>query len=152
MNLNKELYESVCSINLQKVKQLLKNHADPNYIRQAQYYARLNRVSEANEIYDDEKGKWCDSYYNNGSEIPDMELNQPTTPLKLCVFRFSDCLLSNSEQSELIQIAKMLIKYGAHTNDVLEYYIYRYGEKTEDDSVTLWYEFYKLLGGREIKK
>jgi hypothetical protein len=130
--MNKELYESVDCLSLQKVTYLLQNGANPNYVRQAQ-------------IWDNKKSKWCDWYNSDGSEKPDDESYQPTTPLKLCVFKFSDCMSSESDQRMLIQIAKVLIEQGADKNSALDYFISRYGDVEKDDPNDVWCIFYKLL-------
>lgn len=132
-SINKELTECVSKINLQRVTWLLEHNADPNYIRQASYFY---------------KGKWCDAYNNDGTEKRDMEPDQPTTPLKLCVFRFSDCMLTEEDLSQLIQIAKVLIQHGAHKTEALEYFISRYGTTFNLDNTNsndVWSTFYELL-------
>lgn len=62
--------DNVCDINLDIVEKLLYLTADPNYILQARFY----------DIY---RNKWTDWYLKNGDENP--EIDQPTTPLKMCV-------------------------------------------------------------------
>jgi hypothetical protein len=109
----KELYESVGRLDLRRVTQLLETGADPNYVRQDTFY---------------DGSKWCKWYNHDGSEKPDTDPNQPTTPLRLCVFKYSDCLLSEVDRLTLIQIAERLIMYGANKHDARELFVSRYGE------------------------
>mmetsp|Transcript_44487 Transcript_44487/g.69571 ORF Transcript_44487/g.69571 Transcript_44487/m.69571 type:complete len:109 (+) Transcript_44487:252-578(+) len=73
------------------------------------------------------KGKLRALYREDGHELPEEDVVQPTTPLKLCVFRFSDCLLSNEQRLSLLSIAGLLIEHGADKESALQYYEDRYG-------------------------
>lgn len=118
LDINKQLYEYVSLINIEKVEYLLKNNANPNYIRQETFY---------------NNGEWVYLYNKDGNEVPDNDINQPITPLRLCIFRISDCLLTENDRNNIVKIAKLLIKYGANKNGCLEYYVSRYGEISNEE-------------------
>jgi hypothetical protein len=171
-SINKELTDCVSKINLQRVTWLLEHNADPNYIRQASYFYKGKWCDgfkrdlvplETIRFFVETLPKKCDAYNTDGTEKRDMEPDQPTTPLKLCVFRFSDCMLTEEDQLTLIRIAKVLIQHGAHKTEALEYFISRYGTAsnkvgcsravnfvkccTPDNNNTndVWIVFYELL-------
>ena len=129
-NINKQLENAVAQLNLTKVCELLLLNVNLNYVRQDTFFCSI-------------KQKRLLSYNADGSEKPDFDENQPTTPLKLCVFRFSDCLNSESDRSTIIKISEELIKFGASAIEGKEYYESRYGIPASTDG--LWYTFYKLL-------
>lgn len=130
-NINTKLYNSIWKINYDKVKELLTNGANPNYI--CQDFADVNNVYRA--------------LYNFDGIIKSCnDVTQPTTPLKLCVFKFSDCMLTQEKQPELIKIAKLLIIHGANTTDAVKYFESRYGKKSITTMpYSVWYIFYELL-------
>jgi hypothetical protein len=64
------------------------------------------------------------SYNIDGSEKSEIDKYHPTTPLKMCVFRFSDCYVNDFDRLTIIKIAKLLIQFGASVDDAKEYYIY----------------------------
>ncbi|MEW6469987.1 MAG: hypothetical protein AB1458_13750 [Bacteroidota bacterium] len=53
---------------------------------------------------------------------------QPTTPLRLLMFRLSDSLLEDHHFPKLAEIAKLLLKYGADPKPALEIAEHRYGK------------------------
>ena len=59
--------------------------------------------------------------------VPEIDEHQPTTPLKLCVFRLSDYMLEESNKKQLVDIASLLVQYGADKKEALEYFKLRYG-------------------------
>ena len=61
---------------------------------------------------------------------------QPTTPLCMVVFCISDCLLTDKDQMEFKDIAKLLVQAGAETGDALKMAEerYRYDGKITDDT------------------
>jgi len=56
------------------------------------------------------------------------ESYQPTTPLKLVVFRISDCMLTNSDLDDYGIIAKLLLDAGADPIPAMELLNHRYGQ------------------------
>lgn len=106
-HVNKYMEKAIEDMNYDKVKELLINGADPNYIRQHSYYCNENNKHYA--IYD-----------MNGAEIQEIIINniqQPSTPLKLCIFKLSDCRLNDEDMKTLINIANLLLNYGANNED-----------------------------------
>lgn len=59
-------------------------------------------------------------------------LIQPTTPLRLVMFRISDCLLDDNELKTFAEIAKILLKYGADPGPAMEIAEARYGKYNPD--------------------
>src|SRR5688500_1796568 len=53
---------------------------------------------------------------------------QPTTPLRLLMFRLSDSLLEDHHFVQLAEIAKLLLKYGADPKPAMEIAEHRYGK------------------------
>ncbi len=52
---------------------------------------------------------------------------QPSTPLRMVVFRLSDCLLKSDDLDSLRVIAKMLLKSGADPKPAMQLAELRYG-------------------------
>jgi hypothetical protein len=128
-SIDKQLERAVSNLDLEKVQELLLLNANPNYTRQTTFYCRISH-------------KRLFSYNIDGSEKPELDKYQPTTPLKMCVFRFSDCELTDFERLKIIDIAKQLINSGASVFEAKEYYESRYGVSETD---TIKHPFYKLL-------
>ena len=112
-HLNVELYDNIANLNYQKVIELLNNGADPNYIRQE--FMNINDMLRP-------------LYNHDATEKSERDQTQPNTPIKLCVFRFSDCLLNDNDRMTLIDIANILITHGADTRSAFQYFISRYGQ------------------------
>ena len=53
---------------------------------------------------------------------------QPSTPLKLVMFRISDCLLDDSDLKQFLEITKILLSYGADPKPAMEIAESRYGK------------------------
>eukprot|EP00040_Diaphanoeca_grandis_P002820 m.22793 g.22793 ORF g.22793 m.22793 type:complete len:218 (-) comp13953_c0_seq1:86-739(-) len=108
------LTDAVQTHNLDTVKQLLNAGANPDYIRQRTYF---------------EPGvnKEVKLWFANGQPEPDLEPNQPTTPLKLVQFRISDCTLSQTDIAAFHAIEKVLLAAGADPLPASEYRNMRYG-------------------------
>ena len=132
LDINKQLHEYVSLIDIEKVEHLLKNNANPNYIRQKTFC---------------NNDEWVYLYNKNGREIAEDNIYQPITPLKLCVFRISDCLLTEIDRNNIIKIAEILIKYGANDKkECVQYYISRYGEISNEDNDNVdFIKLYKVL-------
>jgi hypothetical protein len=54
--------------------------------------------------------------------------HQPTTPLRMVVFRISDNFLEDEDLNEFAEIAKLLIQYGAEVEPARQLARLRYGE------------------------
>jgi len=104
----------------EKVKSLLEDEANPNYIRQKLEYIN---------------GEYVNLYNEDGSEVPENDPAQPDKPLKLCIFRLSDCLLTDEESGNIIKIAKLLISKGANIAGAKYLYELRYGKINNPDDI-----------------
>lgn len=124
---DKKLYHAVACYNIEEVTQLLKDGANPNYIRQ-------------NSVYDIISNKHVYTFLSDGKEEPEYDLDnkQPTTPLKLVVFRISDCMLIDENLRDFNVIAKLLLDAGANKEGAIKFARNRYGiidnENFEDDN------------------
>jgi hypothetical protein len=114
-SIDKQLYDAVAEYNVEEVRRLLNEGANPNYTRQ-------------NNVYDLISNKYVYTYLFDGTEEPeyDLENMQPTTPLKLVVFRISDCMLECKDIQDFAIIAKLLIDAGADKKLAGEYAKNRY--------------------------
>ena len=75
-------------------------------------------------------------YNSDGTERPEIDEYQPTTPLKLCVFRYSDCMLREPDLLNIRNMCTLLIKYGANDFEAaIKLFESRYGkcENYEND-------------------
>jgi hypothetical protein len=103
------------------------NGADPNYCRQ--------------DMFRDETTKEMLYWYNaDGSEKPEIDDGQPTTPLKLCVFLYSNSTLTDDQRMTIRDIVTLLIQYGGMKVQAREFFEYRYGKPSSGDYM------YELLG------
>ena len=59
----------------------------------------------------------------------------------MCVFKLSDCTLTEVDKQHLIEIVKILIKYGANKEDAKKYFEKRYGGGIHNENG----EIYELL-------
>lgn len=135
LGLDKQLMKSVSGIDRSTVEQLLFSGANPNYCRQESVvkHGRLIWVYDA-----------------DGTPIPESDCGQPSTPLKLCVFRMSDCRLGIEERQTLVEIAELLIQRGANRSGVAEFFRSRYGtpDRIYDEANRAVYQrLYDLLVG-----
>jgi ankyrin repeat protein len=74
-----------------------------------------------------EKGADPNFYYDL-PEYRESPQHQPTTPLRLVVFRISDSLLEDSELEKFSEIAKLLLMAGADPKPAMELAEIRYGK------------------------
>ncbi len=130
MHINAQLIYYVWNLNLQQINKLLQQNANPNYNRQ-------------DIFFDNNEYKYLYWYNEDGTEKMEDDDDQPTNPLKLCVFMLSNCLFTTKEKHIIIKIAELLIEYGANTEDAIAFFERRYGivVKNDDNFNT----FYKLL-------
>lgn len=130
LEIDRQLQFYVREGNLIKVKKLLEKGANPNYIfNQATFSA---------------DGCWYVLWYNADGSIN----TEPTHPalretmLSICIgnFRYGDY---ENDFIREFQIAKLLVEYGANTNDELQVYEKLCGKYEEGDGIR--YDFYSLL-------
>lgn len=100
-----KLTRAIASHNVALVKSLLEEKADPNFHI---------------PFYDDQS--------------IEEQKHQPNTPLRLVVFRISDCLLTPADLLEFERITKLLIEAGADTKSAYELAVLRYGPLTSSIS------------------
>lgn len=131
-SINEQLHNHINNLNFSKIKELLEQGANPNSHIQALFFDK----NEHNWVY------W---YNEDGTEKLWSDDHQPTTPLKLCVFRFSDCMLSSDDYNTIIKITRLLIEYGANNIDAINYYISRYEIPREEDRYSILYEVLQNL-------
>lgn len=119
-NINKQLEYYIKELNEEKIYELLKSGADPNYSRQK-------------TIYDNKNHEYVYLYDSNGNEIKenddDNNVIQPINPLRLCIFYLCDCTNTDEKFRLIFNIAKLLIDYRADKIDALYYYDRLYGTR-----------------------
>ena len=120
-----ELFEAVSNFDVSRVQELLRSGADPNCPRQA--VARNDRVRLVSGAC---SARLVKLFTRDGTPLPDEEPGQPTTPLKLVVFRISDCLLGVAELAAFKLVAEVLLTAGADPIPAVEYARERYGDWT----------------------
>ena len=70
----------------------------------------------------------------NGVRAPgNEESHQPDQPLKMAMFRLSDCFLTAEQEAELANIATILLRYGADPLPAMCIAEFRYGPYAEND-------------------
>ena len=104
-----------------KVRELLAQGANPNYVRRR--YVRDHNFGLSL------------AYHADGSSMPeiDEECFQPTTPLKLVGFRISDCMLTEADLWRFKEVADVLIEYRADAKPALKIMENRYGKWEENE-------------------
>lgn len=143
-----ELFEAVSNFDVRRVQELLRSGADPNCPRQA--VARNDRVRLVSGTC---SARWVKLFTRDGTPLPDEEPGQPTTPLKLVVFRISDCMLGVAELAAFKLVAELLLAAGADPIPAVEYARERYGDWTvehelnslEDEHTGLGHAFRDVL-------
>jgi hypothetical protein len=68
------------------------------------------------------------SYIQHGDENDPVGTMQPTTPLRMVMFRISDNLLVEGDLKQFAEIAKLLLSYGADPKPAMEIAEHRYGK------------------------
>jgi hypothetical protein len=111
-----ELMRAVECAELPLVEQLLRVHgaAIANHRRQL-------RISVSFALF-------CDKIWDaEGKPWPDNDPHQPFSPLRLVVFRISDCCLTPAQSASFRAIATLLISHNADAADAMDYFSSRYG-------------------------
>jgi hypothetical protein len=121
------IFYYISMINYTKVKELLDKGENPNKHQKRTHNGKI-------------------LYNKYGNQDEDIDNEQPTTPLKLIVFKYSDCLLDNKQLNILYKIAVLLKDYGANIDEAGEYYKYRYGDCKGDILFNL------LCGNDDLKR
>jgi len=74
-------------------------------------------------------GFLCDKIWDaDGGPWPDCSPHQPVTPLRLAVFRISDCCLTPLQSAAYGGIVQLLVSHGADAVDALRFFAHRYGQ------------------------
>ena len=90
--------------------------------------------------------QWRAAYFADGTPVPEDCARQPTTPLKMAVFRLSDAMLEEEAQLRLVRIAAALIEHGASREPAKHLYESRYGPaSTDDEPANAFTQMYELL-------
>lgn len=119
--LSQELEEAVGAVDEARVAALLARGADANAVRQ-------RGVSLG--------GRWRDLFSPSGAPLPevDVEHAQPTTPLKLAVFRAADNSLGPEDLARLARVARLLLQHGALAEPALRFMERRHGAFAEAEA------------------
>jgi len=110
-----QLMEAITTPNLALADQLLSTHS--NSI--SNHHRQLN-VHRLGAIWDTEGRPW-----------PETDRRQPFSPLRMVVFRISDCLLTMEGLKSYRRIAELLIAHKADAVDASDYICDRYGRQPE---------------------
>ena len=85
------------------------------------------------------------AYLPDGRPAADEALFQPTTPLKMAVFRLSDCMLDEADRQKLVRIAQALIERGASKDAARAFFESRYGPAEPGEEINAFTQLYALL-------
>ncbi|MBO9480488.1 MULTISPECIES: hypothetical protein [Gammaproteobacteria] len=114
--------------------------SEPGFVRIAsQKRAVDEELMEAVSYHDFERVEDClnrgaDPSYRHSTDQDDPNgFIQPITPLRLVMFRISDCLLNDEDLKEFYKIARCLLDHGADPKPAIKIAEERYG-KYEDNS------------------
>ena len=73
--------------------------------------------------------------------------HQPTTPLRMVIFRISDNLLDYEDLIEFAKIAKLLIQYGAEVEPARQLARLRYGEFNSNAEANPFLDVWRIIEG-----
>ena len=74
-------------------------------------------------------------------------LMQPTTPLRMVMFRISDCDLTDQDLGQFREIAKLLVEYGADTKPAMQIAEVRYGKYDSNEPVSPFMDVWHVVAG-----
>lgn len=123
-----DLIEAVETIDLTRVLTLLEHGAQADGARQLLIRDPLLGLRAA---------------YFEGAPVAEDDPIQPTTPLKMAVFRMSDCMLDETQRLVLLEISRALLRHGAPPAPARMLYETRYG--AADEAEGAFGELYALL-------
>jgi hypothetical protein len=109
-----ELLEAVSNADIDQVGTLLEKGVDPNGRCQLR-------------TYDNISDRYVEVWNADGTPYLDTDEHQPNSPLKMVVFRISDCMLEEDDLLGFKSIAKLLIAAGADRKVAMDYAKARYG-------------------------
>ena len=108
--------DAICNADIEKVKEYISAGIDPNVKRQLWEYDHL-------------MNKYHPIWKNDGSIYEEVARGQPTTPLKLVVFRISDSFLEVNDLQRFKAVAELLVDAGADKIEAIAYARSRYSER-----------------------
>jgi hypothetical protein len=108
-------HDAISYADVDKVKECLESGMDPNAVRQLHHKDLIT-------------GRYLPIWNGDGSPYPEIDEGQPNTPLKLVVFRISDCFLEDEDLIRFEPVAKLLVAAGASCDEAIVYAKSRYGE------------------------
>ena len=107
--------DALCDADIEKVKEYISAGIDPNVKRQLWEHDQL-------------LSRYLPIWKNDGSIYEEVSKAQPITPLKLVVFRISDCFLDVDDLQRFKAVAEILVEAGADKIEAIAYAKRRYGE------------------------
>lgn len=78
-------------------------------------------------------------------EVEPDGLIQPTTPLRLVLFRISDCMLDDYALKQFTKIAKLLLSYGADPKPAMQIAEARYGKYNPEAGESLFMDVWRVV-------
>ncbi|MBN1183812.1 MAG: hypothetical protein JXB49_16080 [Bacteroidales bacterium] len=126
-------------------------YLNTSYFYLMQQYDLNEALMQAVSSYDINAVKYClkqgaDPNYTlfKDEDEPD-GLIQPTTPLRLVMFRISDCLLEDADILKFAEIAKVLIQAGANTKPAIQIAEERYGKFDPDYEDSAFMRVWRII-------
>lgn len=110
-----------------------------NELMEAVTFHKVQRVKELLELGADPN--YC---LHPDEEEPD-GIIQPTTPLRMVMFRISDNMLSDDDLIEFAAVARLLLRYGADPRPALQIAEARYGLYDPNAAHTPWMNVWHIV-------
>ena len=95
-----------------------------------------------------EKGADPNYTLHTDEEEPDGYI-QPTTPLRLVMFRISDCLLEDEHLKLFAEIATILLRHGADPKPAMKIAESRYGKYYPGDEKSAFMDVWRIVANAE---
>jgi hypothetical protein len=108
-------------------------------------------LMEAVSAFDLEAVKAClikgaDANYRRFSDEEEPDgLIQPTTPLRMVMFRISDCMLEDKDLEQFEMISEVLLEFGADPGPAMEIAESRYGTYRPDIEINPFTKVWHLI-------